>query len=178
MNVLSDINQRLLPGDYWLSHQPLLQFINSSWIQHSAYNSSKYVIGTFPFWFPLSPIIQSLSLSIPSLLYTMITYKKTFIIWFCYEFGNGTTTIHKLTLASCCRNIHFSWAEGCKYSETCLKRTPLGPLWISVCFRQVKFMRLWPVKWYFGTKYLLRFRQVSALEHVRFRQVLLPYTKV
>ena len=34
-------------------------------------------------------------------------------------------------------------------------------------------MRLWPVNRYFGTKVPVRFRQVSALEHVSFRQVLL-----
>ena len=32
---------------------------------------------------------------------------------------------------------------------------------------------LWPVNWYFGTKYPVRFRQVSTLELVRVRLVLL-----
>ena len=34
-------------------------------------------------------------------------------------------------------------------------------------------MRLWPVNWYLRTKSFVRFRQVSTLENVRFRQVLL-----
>ena len=32
-------------------------------------------------------------------------------------------------------------------------------------------MRLWPSYWYFGEVKRVRFKQVSALEHVRFRQV-------
>ena len=40
-------------------------------------------------------------------------------------------------------------------------------------FRQVMIVGLWPVNCYFGTRYPVRFRQVSALDHVCFRQVLL-----
>ena len=45
-----------------------------------------------------------------------------------------------------------------------------------VRFRQVQFMRIWPANWNFRAIISVCFRQVSALKHVRFGQVLLYLT--
>ena len=67
--------------------------------------------------------------------------------------------------------MKYNFAISRKYSKTCLKQTPTGPkkcpLQRGVRFIEVKYKRFIPQ----GEKMSVRLRQVSALEHVRFRQV-------
>ena len=67
-----------------------------------------------------------------------------------------------------------------EYSETCLKRTPWKPIFLSALDRWTPWTgyvcETLTSKLILGAKYFVRFKQVSALEHVRFRQVLL-YTR-
>ena len=70
-----------------------------------------------------------------------------------------------------------SLSHVCRYSETCLKRTPWEPIFLSALDRCL----LWTgyvcetltSKLILRAKCFVRFRRVSTLEHVRFRQVLL-----
>ena len=63
------------------------------------------------------------------------------------------------------------------YSETCLKRTPRGPIFLSALDRCPLYTgyvyETLTSTLIFETKYCVRFKQVFALEHVRFIQALL-----